>query len=44
MAAPLVGFLARLAAKRGHALLTRNQYKKINKDFKGKIKGKEYVL
>lgn len=44
MAAPLVGFLARLAAKRGHALLTRNQYKKINKDFKGKIKGKEYFL
>ena len=44
MAAPLVGFLARLAAKRGHALMTRKKYAKISKDYKGKIKGKEHVL
>ena len=44
MAAPLIGFAARLAAKRGFALMTRKEYAKKHKDFKGTTNGKKYVL
>ena len=44
MAAPLVGFLARLAAKRGHALMTRKKYAKISKDYKPKSKSTDLLM